>query len=135
MTVWASPPSAWANRPRDGARFGIGVTNLYYQDPVSEKVGPFGLEHVAVAAGLAQALPRFDLLSTPGIAQDISQNSADLHTSLHMMAHTIKPLLLLVSKEHCFAPLLDMLEHLRADLAEKPFAAIYVKPHLTPGAQ
>jgi len=114
--------------PDNQTRFGIGVTNLYYQDPETDAVTPFSLDHVATAARLSGTLTQFDMLATPGIAQDISQKTADLHVTLQMLANTVKPLVVLVSKHHCFGPVLDMLAHINGQLADQPFAIPYVNP-------
>lgn len=114
--------------PDNQTRFGIGVTNLYFQDPQTDGVAPFSIDHVATAARLAQSLAQFDMLATPGIAQDICQPTADLHTTLQMMANTVKPLVILVSEHNCFGPVLDLLEQINGRLTERPFAIGYVNP-------
>ncbi len=123
-----SPVFTIGDQPGSQTRFGIGATNLKYQDPQTDVITPFSLDHVAIAARLAQGLTQFDLLATPGIAQDIAQQTADLHTTLSMMANTTKPLVVMVSKHACFAPVLDLLEHINGDLVERPFALPYVNP-------
>jgi trimethylamine--corrinoid protein Co-methyltransferase len=109
----------------DRTRFGIGVTNLYYQDPLSDQVAPFTRQTMAVSTRLGQALPQFDIVSTPGIIQDVSPKIADLYAVLEMVANTTKPLVILISDESLFDPVLDLLEHLHGDLAEKPFVIPY----------
>ena len=123
-----NPAFTVGRRPDSRTRFGIGVTNLYYQDPQTDGITPFSIDHVATAARLAQGLTQFDLLSTPGIAQDIDQQTADLHTTLRMMANTVKPLVVLVSEHSCFVPVLDLVEHTASRLADRPFAIPYVNP-------
>jgi hypothetical protein len=71
----------------DRARFGVGVTNLYYQDPATDLVTPFARQHMALSVRLVGALPQFDLVSTIGIIQDIPQTIADLYAALEMTAH------------------------------------------------
>jgi len=110
------------------ARFGIGVTNLYYQDPASDAVTPFARQHMAISVRLGEALSQFDLVSTIGIIQDIPQTIADLYAALEMTANTVKPLALLISDESLFVPILDMLEQLHGDLAGKPFLLPYFNP-------
>jgi trimethylamine--corrinoid protein Co-methyltransferase len=122
------PAFTLGGQPGSQTRFGIGVTNLHFQDPASGEISPFALKHVALAAGLAQHLPQYDLLSTPGIAQDLPAHKADLHATLHMLAHTTKPLLLLVSHHPSFLPVLDLLGHLSGDFFQRPFAMAYVNP-------
>lgn len=122
------PAFTVGQHPQRKTRFGIGVTNLHYQDPETDGVVPFSITHVATAARLAQRLNQFDMLSTPGIAQDISQQTADLHTTLAMAANTTKPLVVLVSEHSRFGPVLDLLEHVNSRLPEQPFAVPYVNP-------
>jgi len=112
----------------DRARFGIGVTNLYYQDPISDAVRPFARQHMSLSVRLGGSLPQFDLVSTIGIIQDLPQTIADLYAALEMTANTLKPLVLLISDENLFIPMLDMLEHLHSDLAKKPFLLPYFNP-------
>ena len=109
-------------------RFGVGVTNLYYQDPATDLVEPFDRRHMEVGARLGDSLSYFDFVSTIGILQDISPEVADLFGTLEMMANTIKPLVVLVSKERCFKPVLDLLEHLAGDLSAHPFVIPYFNP-------
>jgi len=112
-------------------RFGVGVTNLFYQDPESDQVIPFTLKHVETAARLTHTLSHFDLLSTPGVAQDLSPETADGFTTLEMVANTQKPLVLLVSEHRMFAPVLDLIDRLVPGHRERPFAIPYVNP-ITP---
>jgi len=112
-------------------RFGIGVTNLFFQDPLTDRISPFNFNHMITATRLGHALDQFDVISTPGIAQDLSPESADLFSSLAMIANTTKPLVLLVSEYNCFEPVLDMFERLQGDLAQKPFVIPYFNP-ITP---
>ncbi|MCF8068663.1 MAG: trimethylamine methyltransferase family protein [Desulfobacterales bacterium] len=115
----------------DQPRFGIGVTNLYYQDPATDQVEPFTRKHMEISTRLGEALHSYDVVSTIGIARDLPADVADFYGTLEMVANTVKPLVLLVSEEKCFAPVLDLLEHLHGDLAEKPFVVPYFNP-ITP---
>ena len=110
------------------ARFGIGVTALYYQDPETEEVTPFSRQHMEAMVRLGNALPSFDVVSTVGIVQDVAPEQSDLYAVLEMTANTTKPLVVLVSDENAFAPVLDLLEHLHGDLASKPFIIPYFNP-------
>ncbi len=112
----------------DRTRFGIGVTNLYYQDPVTDDVVPFTREHMALSVRLGDALPQFDVVSTIGILHDLPPAVADLYATLEMIANTAKPLVLLISDESLFVPALDLLEVLHGDLTEKPFILPYFNP-------
>lgn len=109
-------------------RFGVGVTNLYYQDPVDNSVVPFSREHVAIASRLGSGLPSFDLISTPGIPHDLPKEEADAYTALEMIANTELPLVILVSKNESFLQVLELLEHLHGDLSSQPFVMPYFNP-------
>jgi trimethylamine--corrinoid protein Co-methyltransferase len=125
----AEPAFTLGEQADRSTRFGMGVTNLYWQDPETDAIVPFSTKHVSVAARLAQRLPQFDLLATPGIARDIAPATADLQVTLSMMANTTKPLVVLVAELDRFGPVLDLLDHLsEGNLAERPFAIPYVNP-------
>lgn len=118
----------------DRTRFGIGVTNLYYQDPATDAVSPFSRAHMALSTRMAQQLPAYDLVSTIGIIQDYPPENADLYAVLEMAANTVRPLALLVSADELFSAVLDLLAALCGGndrLREKPCALIYVNP-ITP---
>ena len=120
-----------AFRLPDRARFGIGVTVLYYQDPESDAVVPFARQHMRDMVRLGGALPSFDLISTVGIIQDVPPELSDLYAVLEMVANTVKPLVLLVSDEAAFPTVLDLVEHLHGDLSSRPFIIPYFNP-ITP---
>lgn len=113
------------------ARFGVGVTALYYQDPETGEVTPFTRRDFRTVVRLGDALPSFDAVSTVGVIQDHPPEVADLYAALEMAANTTKPLVLLVSDEDRFGDVLDLLEHLRGDLAARPFVIPYFNP-ITP---
>jgi trimethylamine--corrinoid protein Co-methyltransferase len=110
------------------ARFGIGVTALYYQDPETDGVAPFAREQMAKMSRLGGVLPSFDVVSTPGIVQDVPPELSDLYATLEMTANTTKPLAILISEEERFPAVLDLLEHLHGDLAARPFIIPYFNP-------
>jgi trimethylamine--corrinoid protein Co-methyltransferase len=112
-------------------RFGIGVTVLYYQEPETGRTVPFARQHMQSSARLGEALPSFDAVSTVGILQDVPVEVSDLYATLDMIANTTKPLVILVSDEDAFSPVLDLLEHLHGDLKSKPFVVPYFNP-ITP---
>ncbi len=87
------------NSQRTETRFGIGVTNLYYQDPVTDASTIFTRKHMELATRLGSVLSSFDIISTVGIIQDISPKTADLYGTLEMVANTTKPLVILVSEK------------------------------------
>lgn len=115
----------------DRTRFGVGVTNLYYQDPITNAVAPFSRQNMVEGTRLANALPHFDMVSTIGVIRDESPARADLIATLEMVANTTKPLILLVSDDELFPAVLDLVEHLCGDLATHPFVIPYFNP-ITP---
>jgi trimethylamine--corrinoid protein Co-methyltransferase len=113
------------------ARFGIGVTALYYQDPETDQVAPFSRRHMQSMVRLGALLPSFDVISTVGIVQDVSPEQSDLVAALEMAANTTKPLVLLVSDEAAFPLVLDLLDQLCGGMAGRPFVIPYFNP-ITP---
>ncbi|MDM8540884.1 trimethylamine methyltransferase family protein [Desulfococcaceae bacterium HSG9] len=111
--------------------FGIGVTNLHYQDPFTNTIQPFFRHHIAKATGLGHTLDNFDFISTPGVIHDLPPETADIYNVLEMTANTSKPLVLLISEWNSFNPSLDLCEHLYGDLATHPFLIPYLNP-ITP---
>jgi trimethylamine--corrinoid protein Co-methyltransferase len=109
-------------------RFGIGVTALNYQDPVTDEITPFRRDHMELVVRLGNALPAYDAISTVGVIHDIAADRADLYATLEMVANSTKPLVLLVSDEQRFPTVLDLLEHLHGDLASDPFVIPYFNP-------
>jgi trimethylamine--corrinoid protein Co-methyltransferase len=113
---------------QDSTRFGVGVTNLFYQEPDSDRVTPFTRKHMGIGARLGESLDAYDLVSTIGVLRDAPIGVEDLLGTLEMAANTHKPLVLLISDAGQFIPVLDLLEHLLGNLAEKPFAIPYFNP-------
>jgi len=112
----------------DRTRFGVGVTNLFYQDPETDEVLPFGREHMRASVRLGNTLSNVDLVSTVGVLQDVEPDRADLVATLEMVANTTKPLVILVSEPAQFPSVLDLLESLAGRLSTKPFVIPYVNP-------
>ena len=112
----------------DRTRFGVGATNLFYQDPVTDELSRFSRQHMAVSTRLANDLPNYDMVSTMGVVQDYPPETADLYASLEMIANTTKPLILLISSDGLFEAALDLAETLRPGLAENPFLIPYLNP-------
>lgn len=110
------------------ARFGIGVTALYYQDPLTDDVSLFTRKNMADMVLLGNRLAEYDLVSTVGVVQDVDPGVSDLYATLEMVTNTIKPLVVLVSDEHRYEDVLDMIETLHGDLAERPFIIPYFNP-------
>jgi trimethylamine--corrinoid protein Co-methyltransferase len=119
------------NSERAQTRFGIGVTNLYYQDPATDALAAFTRKHMELATRLGSVLSGFDVISTIGVIQNISPECADLYGTLEMIANTTKPLVILISEKQCFDTSLDLLEHLHGDLSAKPSIIPYFNP-ITP---
>jgi trimethylamine---corrinoid protein Co-methyltransferase len=119
------------DQAQEQARFGIGVTALYYQDPETDDVTPFARRHMAQMVRLGNALDSFDLISTVGIVQDVPPEWSDLYATLEMVANTVKPLSILISDEARYLDVLDLIGHLHGDLAARPFVIPYFNP-ITP---
>jgi trimethylamine---corrinoid protein Co-methyltransferase len=121
-----------AFRLGDGeTRFGVGVTNLWYQDPSSDELAPFARTHMERGVRLCQALPSYDVISTLGVLRELPPAVADLYAVVEMVANSTKPLVLLISDERLYPWVLELLEALRGELGEKPFAIPYLNP-ITP---
>lgn len=108
--------------------FGVGVTALYYQDPQTDQLTPFSRANMRDMVRLGSSLPHYDVISTVGVVQDVPHHLSDYFGSLEMIANTTRPLVLLVSDEANFPPVLDMFEHLVGDLGKKPFVIPYFNP-------
>lgn len=115
----------------DETRFGVGVTNLHYQDPMSDALLPFTRAHMVSGVRLSEALPNYDVISTLGVLRDLPPAVADLYAVLEMVANSTKPLVLLISDETLFPAALDLLEALHGELGAKPFVIPYLNP-ITP---
>ena len=126
--VVSSPKGETLSKGNDRLRFGVGVTALYYQEPVNDNLELFTRQHMRDLTRLASALPLYDVISTLGIVRDVPEHLGDLYGSLEHFANTTKPLVLLVSDERNFAPVLEMFEHLHGGLGEKPLVLPYFNP-------
>jgi trimethylamine--corrinoid protein Co-methyltransferase len=112
----------------DRTRFGIGVTNLFYESPDTGEISPFTRENMRIAVGLGNKLSSYDVVSTIGILRNVDPHQADLFALLEMVAGTEKPLIILVSDEKQFKPCLVLLEQLVGNLSTKPFIIPYFNP-------
>ena len=111
--------------------FGIGVTNLFYQNPLDDTVVPFGREHMAISSRLGHMLPEFNAISTPGVIQDVPTEAAELMGFIEMLANTSKPIILLISKTSTFKDCLELYEQLVGFTNDKPCIVPYLNP-ITP---
>jgi trimethylamine--corrinoid protein Co-methyltransferase len=112
----------------DHLRFGVGVTALYYQEPVDDKLELFTRRNFQDLVRLGSALPLYDVISTVGIVRDVKVELTDLYGSLEHISNTTKPMVLLVSDEDKFPAVLEMFEKLHGDLGAKPFIIPYFNP-------
>jgi trimethylamine--corrinoid protein Co-methyltransferase len=112
----------------DRLRFGVGVTALFYQEPVNEKLELFTRKNFQDLVRLGSALPLYDVVSTVGIVRDVPEELTDLYGSLEHISNTTKPLILLVSDENKFPAVMEMFETLHGDLGSKPFVIPYFNP-------
>lgn len=111
-----------------GTVFGIGVTNLYYQEPLNDRVIPFEREHMACATRLGDSLDEFDVVSTPGVIQNVDPVKAELLGVLEMLANTKKALILLVADPSAFAVALDLIDAIIGLSNDRPFVMPYFNP-------
>ena len=112
----------------DRLRFGVGVTALFYQNPVDETLDIFKRQNFRDLVRLGSSLKHYDVISTVGIVRDVPEELGDLYGSLEHIANTTKPLVLLVSDENKFPDVLQMFEMLHGDLGNKPFIIPYFNP-------
>jgi trimethylamine--corrinoid protein Co-methyltransferase len=112
----------------DRLRFGVGVTALYYQEPVGDNLELFTRRHMRIMTQLGSSLPHYDVISTPGIVRDVPEALSDLYGNLEMFSNTTKPLVVLTSDKDNFIPLMRIFEFLHGDLGEKPFVMPYFNP-------
>ncbi len=111
--------------------FGIGVTNLFYQNPLDDTVVPFGREHMALSSRLGNLLPEFNAISTPGVIQDVPTEAAEVIGFLEMLANTSKPIILLISKTSAFKDCLELFDQLVGFIPNRPCIVPYLNP-ITP---
>jgi trimethylamine--corrinoid protein Co-methyltransferase len=109
-------------------RFGIGVTALYYLDPMTDAPEPFVRRHMRDMTRVGGTLPHYDVISTVGVPRDVPPTLSDQYAALDMISHTAKPLVVLVSDDSKFGDVLDLFEALAGDLARRPFIIPYFNP-------
>jgi trimethylamine--corrinoid protein Co-methyltransferase len=113
---------------QDRLRFGVGVTALFYQNPIDETLDIFKRKNFQDLVRLGSSLKHYDVISTVGIIRDVPEHLTDLYGSLEHISNTTKPLVLLVSDENKFPNVLQMFETLHGDLGIKPFIIPYFNP-------
>ncbi len=111
--------------------FGIGVTNLYYQDPLTDKVESFTRDYMAKSTRLGNHLDEFDTIATPGVLQDVSSEKSEMIGFLEMLANTVKPITLLISEPESFEKCLTMCDRIAGENATQTSIIPYFNP-ITP---
>jgi trimethylamine---corrinoid protein Co-methyltransferase len=109
-------------------RYGIGVTALYYMDPLTDRLEPFARRHMGQMVRLGHRLSHYDVISTVGVIQDVPSEKSDLYSSLEMIANTTKPLVVLVSDAQQFPVILDLFQTLVGDFSQHPYISVYLNP-------
>lgn len=122
-------PQFQIGNEEDRARFGIGVTALFYQEPETDTPVEFQRKHMQDMVRVGNKLPLYDMVSTIGICRDVPDYLTDLLGSLEHFANGTKPMVLLCSDEKKFDDVLNMIQHLHTrDLGDKPFIIPYFNP-------
>ncbi|MBN1388956.1 MAG: trimethylamine methyltransferase family protein [Bacteroidales bacterium] len=106
--------------------FGIGVTNIYYQDPESNRLELFTRKHMQHSTRMGDILDNYDMISTIGIPSDVPVELSDLYSTLDMYANTEKPLVLLISGENKINYVFEMLSSVHGNISARPFCIPYV---------
>ncbi len=114
-----------------GTRFGVGVTNTFYQDIETDQIEKFTRKHTQNGVRLGEMLENFDMISTIGIPSDVPTEQLDLINTLDLYANTSKPLVILVSEGKRIEDVFKLLEFLHGDISSKPFVIPYFNP-ITP---
>jgi len=109
-------------------KFGVGVTNPNFQDPVSKKIIPFKREHTRYAAKLGDMLEAYDMVSTPGVPTDVAPKKLDLYNLADMYASTDKPLVILLLEDGIMDKAMKFIKRVHGDPAQHPFIMPYVNP-------
>jgi len=112
-------------------RFGIGVTNTWFQGIEGKEIELFTRRHMQHSTKLGDSLDQFDLISTLGIPSDVPVDKSDLYSALDLYANTNKPLVLLISGEGQIQDVFDLLIALHGDISSRPFCIPYLNP-ITP---
>ncbi len=113
---------------QDKTYFGIGVTNINFQDIETSKTIPFSRTHMQVCTKLGDILDSYDMISTLGMPNDIEAENIDLYNALDMYTNTSKPIVLLVSESNKIAEVFKLFQSLHGDISSKPFIIPYFNP-------
>ena len=119
------------NMQENETRFGIGVTNTWFQGIEGKQIELFTRRHMRHSTKLGDMLDNFDLISTLGIPSEVRVDKSDLYSALDQYANTNKPLVLLISGEGRIQEVFDLLTALHGDISSKPFCIPYLNP-ITP---
>lgn len=112
-------------------RFGIGVTNLNYQDIDTDQIRKITREHTQTCTRLGDMLENFDMISTIGIPSDVSTEALDLYNTLDLYTNTSKPEVILVTESTRMEDVFKLLTFLHGDISSSPFIIPYFNP-ITP---
>ncbi len=108
--------------------YGIGVTNINFQDIETNETVPFCRKHMQVGTKLGDILESYDMISTLGIPNDIKAENTDLYNALDMYINTDKPLVKLISEGNNISEVFKLFENLHGDICSKPFIIPYFNP-------
>lgn len=114
------------------AYFGIGVTSLNYEDPVTGVARGFTVEDFAALARLADALENLDFIASPGVARstpDMPQCIVNQREFLAMVTNITKPIMPLIADGDALSDIYEMSAVIaggRDQLRERPFVAPYL---------
>lgn len=113
---------------REDTFFGIGVTNINYQEIETNETVPFSRKHMQAGTKLGDILNSYDMISTLGIPHDVHAENSDLYNALDMYVNTDKPLITLISEGNNIAEVFSLFERLHGNIGEKPFIIPYFNP-------
>jgi trimethylamine--corrinoid protein Co-methyltransferase len=108
--------------------FGIGVTNINFQEIETNNTVPFTRKHMQTGTKLGDILESYDMISTLGIPHDINAENSDLYNALDMYVNTDKPIVKLISEGNNITEVYKLFEQLHGDIGEKPFIVPYFNP-------
>jgi len=113
---------------QENCYFGIGATNINFQDIETNKTRAFSRSNMQVSTKLGDILKNYDMISTLGMPHDVAPENIDLYNALDMYTNTDKPLILLVSDGNKMSEVFQLLDNLNGNISEKPFIIPYFNP-------